>query len=203
MKTRLGSYTYADYKTWPDEERWELIEGRAWAMSPAPSLGHQDILGKLYMSFGSFLKGKPCKVFLAPFDVLLPAGEEVDDEIETVVQPDLAVYCDKSRLTRAGAKGAPDIAAEILSPSTSRKDQREKFDLYQRHGVREYWVIDPLGAWLCVYRLLSPGALATPGPASAFDEGELREQGKDFGPVGSHVLSGFAIDPGELFAELP
>jgi Uma2 family endonuclease len=188
-------FTYRHYRTWPDEERWELIEGHAWAMSPAPTLWHQDLLGRLHTAFAIFLRGKPCRVFLAPFDVLLPSGDEKDDdEVDTVVQPDLVVYCDKSKLNPKGGRGAPDIAVEILSPSTSKKDQREKFDLYQKHGVREYWIVDAAGAWLCVYRLKESTKL--------FDEGELREEGRDYGPIASRVLEGFSIAPEELFANM-
>jgi Uma2 family endonuclease len=186
-------FTYRHYRTWPDSERWELIEGHAWAMSPAPTRYHQGLVGKLHASLDRYLSGKPCHAYLAPFDVLLPAGDEADDEVDTVVQPDIVVYCDTSRLTKAGARGAPDLAVEILSPSTSKKDQREKFDLYQRHGVREYWVVDPMGSWLCVYRLSSEGA---------FDEGELREPLREYGPIASKVLEGFVIEPKELFADM-
>jgi hypothetical protein len=101
-------FTYRQYKTWPDEERWELIDGHAWSMSPAPRTRHQTLLGKLHLEFGTFLRGKPCKVFLAPFDVLIPKAEEPDDDVDTVVQPDLVVFCDRSRITDKGSRGAPD-----------------------------------------------------------------------------------------------
>jgi Uma2 family endonuclease len=187
-----GKFTYRHYLTWPDEERWELIEGVAWSMSPAPKRGHQEIQARLLTEIRVFLKGKPCKAYDAPFDVLLPRAGEADDKVDTVVQPDLVVYCDRSKLTPAGARGAPDLIVEILSPSTSKKDQREKFDLYQKHGVREYWIVDPAGAWLCVYRLK---------PDGQFDEGDLRESLREYGPIASSVLEGFAVDPAELFAE--
>jgi len=188
-------FTYRHYKTWPDCERWELIEGHAWAMSPAPLRRHQELVWKLSSLLDAYLKGKPCKGFTSPFDVLLPAGDEADDEVDTVVQPDLVVYCDRSKLTEAGARGAPDLVVEILSPSTSKKDQREKFNLYERHGVREYWIVDPAGEWLCVYRLGS-GASDRQG----FDEGELRERLRDYSPIASRALEGFVVDPGELFS---
>jgi Uma2 family endonuclease len=186
-------FTYRQYRTWPDEERWELIDGMAWAMSPAPRRGHQEIQARLITEIRQFLKGKPCKAYDAPFDVILPHGDEDDDEVDTVVQPDIVVFCDRSKLTQAGARGAPDLVVEILSPSTSKKDQREKFDLYEKHGVREYWVVDPAGAWLCVYRLKDDGA---------FDSGELRESLREYGPIESSVLEGFTVDPGELFADM-
>jgi Uma2 family endonuclease len=192
---RGASFTYRHYKTWPDEERWELIDGRAWAMSPAPTLNHQDIAGMLYADMRTFLREKNCRPFIAPFDVLLPEGDEADDEVATVVQPDIVVFCDKSKLTKAGARGAPDLVVEILSPSTSKKDLGDKFRLYEKHQVREYWVVDPVGEWLCVYRL---------DPAGRYDQGALREKGRgrDWSPVESSVLPGFVVDPVELFADM-
>ncbi len=185
-------FTYAHYRTWPDEERWELIDGTAWAMSPAPIRFHQRIAGWFHARLDVFLEGKPCRAYIAPFDVLLPRADEPDDEVDCVVQPDVVVYCDRSKLTRAGARGAPDLALEVLSPSTSKKDQREKFDLYERAGVREYWVADPAGKWLCVYRRTKDGR---------FDEGELRDPDRDYRPIASAVLEGFVIDPSRLFEE--
>jgi len=186
-------FTYRNYRTWPDSERWELIGGRAWAMSPAPRLRHQEVLGRLFSDMKVFLRTRPCRVFIAPFDVLFPEGDEPDDEIDTVVQPDIVVFCDKSKLTEAGARGAPDLAIEILSPSTSKKDQHEKFELYESHGVREYWVVDPAAWSMWMYRLAKP---------SRFDEGELRDRLGDISPIVSSVLEGFAVNPAELFADL-
>ena len=186
-------YTYRQYRTWPDSERWELIDGHAWSMSPAPRRRHQEISGKLFLEIGAFLKGKPCKVYEAPFDVLLPAGEEPDDEVDTVVQPDIAVFCDRSKLTERGARGAPDLVVEILSPLTSRKDQREKFDRYERARVREYWIIDPAAWSVWIYRIQAEGG---------YDEGKLKERLGDTSPIESSVLEGFVLDPVELFADL-
>jgi Uma2 family endonuclease len=187
-----GKFAYRHYRTWPDEERWELINGIAWSMSPAPTERHQELSWRLSIMFGNYLKGKPCKAFAAPYDVLLPHGDESDDEVDTVVQPDIVVFCDHSKRRANGARGTPDLIVEILSPSTSKKDQREKFDLYQKHGVREYWIVDPAGAWLCVYRQKADGC---------FDSGELRESLREYGPIASSVLEGFSVDPKELFAE--
>jgi Uma2 family endonuclease len=186
-------FTYRQYKTWPDTERWELIDGHAWSMSPAPMPRHQIILGKLHLEFGNFLKGKPCKAFLAPFDVLIPKADESDDDIDTVVQPDLLVFCDKTKITDKGSRGAPDLAIEILSPSTSRKDLNEKYRLYERSGVREYWVVDPGNRSIMVYRL---------GADGRYDEGELREKNLDFSPIASTVVVGLSIDPEELFTDI-
>lgn len=186
-------FTYRHYRTWPDNERWELIEGQAWNMCAAPMRRHQRLSGRLYRWLGNFLEGKSCEAYAAPFDVLLPEGDEDEDDIDTVVQPDIVVYCDTSKLRDYGARGAPDLVVEILSPSTSRKDQKEKLDLYEKHGVREYWVLDPSGRWLCIYHRK---------PDGRFDEGELREPGRDYGSVESQVLEGFVVEPPRLFEDL-
>jgi len=169
-------YTYGDYRNWPDDERWELIEGTAWNMSPAawlsspdhsrvvgrpsaaPSRWHQQYSIEIARQISNFLIDDPCQVFTAPFDVLLPTfGETEEDDVTTVVQPDISVICDESKLTDKGCTGAPDWIIEILSPYTSRKDIAIKFDLYQRHGVREYWIVDPAAKYVHVYVLNEKG----------------------------------------------
>ena len=118
-------YTYADYLTWDDDVRWELIDGVPYMMS-APSWQHQGILSNLHLFFGSFLKGKKCKVYFAPYDVRLNA----DTFDNTVVQPDLVIVCDRSKYMDTGYVGAPELVVEVLSPSTSRYDQAIKYDAY-------------------------------------------------------------------------
>jgi len=132
-------YTYADYCTWPDSERWELIEGVPYAMSLVPNQQHQKISVELTVQFGVFLKGKSCELFTAPFDVRLNVNEDDD----TVCQPDLLVVCDHSKLDGKCCNGAPDLVIEISSPSTARHDRVIKLRLYQKAGVREYWIVDP------------------------------------------------------------
>lgn len=184
-------YTYGMYKDWPDEERWELIHGVAYNMSPAPSRKHQETLSWLFRELSLFLKDKSCKTYFAPFDVRLPEADEADDEaIDTVVQPDIVVFCDLTRLDDAGAKGAPDICVEVLSPSTSRKDLSVKFDLYERHGVKEYWVVDPAGEWFQVFSMIDNGK---------FDEGRLFVKDGVFQSV---VLPGFELNTQELFESI-
>ena len=136
-------YTYGDYLTWCDEERWELIDGVPYNMTPAPSRAHQGISVELARQMANYLVGKTCRIYTAPFDVRLPKGEEKDERIKTVVQPDLLVVCDESKLDDRGCKGAPDLIVEILSPHTAVKDMKTKRDLYERVGVEEYWLIDP------------------------------------------------------------
>ena len=133
-------YTYADYCTWDDDTRWELIEGVPYAMAPSPSLSHQSLSGSIHNQLYNFLVGNPCRVFAAPFDVRLNAAGDDDD---TVVQPDIVVVCDREKLDEKGCNGAPDMVVEILSPSSDRHDRFVKFRLYRSAGVREYWIVDP------------------------------------------------------------
>lgn len=122
-------------------------------MSLAPSRRHQKVISILSRSFGNFLAGKPCEFYVAPFDVRLTDDYSQDELVENVVQPDISVFCDKSKLDDKGAIGAPDLAVEILSPSTSKKDMSEKMLLYQKFKVKEYWVVDPEGKDVRVFAL--------------------------------------------------
>ena len=128
-------FTYADYQSWPEEERWEIINGQAYAMTPAPSVRHQKIVGRLYVKLENSLSGNPCVPLVAPTDVVL-------DEVN-VVQPDILVVCDQSKITEANIQGAPDMVIEVISPSTTLKDRREKKAIYERFGVLEYILVYP------------------------------------------------------------
>jgi Uma2 family endonuclease len=150
---RLEYYTYGDYLLWDDGERWELIDGVVYNMSPAPNRRHQKISGEFFRQFANFLIGKPCQVYASPFDVRLPEGGEAESDISTVLQPDISVICDSHKLDDAGCVGAPDLIVEILSPATSRKDHKEKFNRYERAGVKEYWLVDPLANTVTVFKL--------------------------------------------------
>ena len=147
-------YTYSDYCTWEEDERWELIDGVPYAMAPAPSLGHQDVSGELFHQIRSFLESNPCRVFIAPVDVRLNA----DDADDTVVQPDILVVCDESKFEKNGKGiiGAPDFIAEVISPSTAIRDWVVKRELYEKYGVKEYWIID-LRNSLLVVNILEDG----------------------------------------------
>jgi Uma2 family endonuclease len=165
-------YTYADYLTWPEDVRYELIDGIAYpispapdgvahAMSPAPLRVHQELLGAIYREAANALDGKPCRPFIAPFDVRLPHANEADGEVDTVVQPDLVVVCDRRKLDERGCRGAPDWVVEVLSPSTAGHDLILKRRLYARAGVREYWLVHPVDRVVTVYRL-QDGAFGAP-----------------------------------------
>jgi len=175
-------FTYADYCSWEDDERWELIDGVAYAMS-APSQAHQEILGKLYIKISTFLSGKPCKVFLAPFDVRL----NYDSGDDTVVQPDVMVICDRTKLDGKSCNGAPDLVIEIMSPSSTMRDKVLKYRKYLQAGVREYWIVDP------DYKTVSVHLLKN-------DEYGVRVYGiENTMPVS--VLEGCKINLAEVFAE--
>ncbi len=150
-----GTYSYSDYLTWQWTEMTELIRGKIYKMSPAPGSTHQKVSMKLTLDIGNFLKGKKCQLFSAPFDVRLPLSskQKTDKQITTVVQPDLCVVCDPSKIDERGCLGAPDWIIEILSRHTSAKDLREKFDVYEEAGVREYWVVHPQEQTVLVYTL--------------------------------------------------
>ncbi len=180
-------YTYKDYAGWPDEERWELINGVAYNMSPAPSRFHQEISGALFNSIYNYLKDKSCKVYHAPFDVRLPKGEEPEEEIVTVVQPDIVVICEEKKLDDKGCKGAPDLVVEIVSPSTVSKDMKEKLAVYERHGVKEYWIIHPIDKLAIVYSLQEDRQYVKP------------EIYSEDNAVESKVLAGFSVDLRTLF----
>ncbi len=137
-------YTYADYLTWLDDSRRELIDGVVRLLFPAPKRIHQDISRNIEYSIMTFLRGKSCKIYDAPFDVRLPKNGEKDGrQIYTVVQPDICVVCDLTKLDDNGCLGAPDMIVEIVSPSNTKHDIDTKFHLYQKHGVREYWIVFP------------------------------------------------------------
>lgn len=155
-------YTYADLAQWPEDERWELIEGIPYAMT-APQRLHQEIVSELCRQIGNYLQGKTCKFYVAPFDVRLPYKDEADNDVESVVQPDISVICDPSKLDKKGCRGAPDWLIEVLSPSTALKDMNAKRSLYQQHGVQEYWIIHPEDRWIMAYTLDEQGRYGQPG----------------------------------------
>jgi Uma2 family endonuclease len=146
-------YSYADYLGWDEERRCELIDGVVFDMSPAPSTRHQDVLSELTAALRTRLRDTSCRAFVAPFDVRLFADNKQDDEVYHVVQPDLVIVCDKHKLDEKGCKGTPDLIIEVLSPSTAKKDRVMKFNLYERAGVKYYWIVDPLNETLEVYAL--------------------------------------------------
>ncbi|MEO8087021.1 MAG: Uma2 family endonuclease [Bacteroidota bacterium] len=190
---RGKGYTYADYLTWDDGRRWEIIDGVAYEkiegpsivsdMSPAPNRFHQTIVTNLIREIGNYLKGKEGNIFSAPFDVRLQDSEKL-----TIVQPDVSIFCNSEHLNAKGASGPPDWIIEILSPSTSTKDLGKKILLYQKFGVREYWIIHPDEKFVSVHILAGDGR---------YDVGKDFESGEKISPT---VFSDLQINLPEIFA---
>lgn len=146
-------YTYADLLSWEEDTRYELYDGQPVALA-SPSNIHQLVSGELFRQLANYLSGKRCKVYPAPFDVrLFEKPGESPGNVDTVVQPDIMVICDSNKVDRHGIHGAPDLIIEILSDSTRRTDRLIKFNLYQRAGVQEYWIVDPAARVVLVHTL--------------------------------------------------
>ncbi|NLI94135.1 MAG: Uma2 family endonuclease [Peptococcaceae bacterium] len=154
-------YTYADCLTWPENERWEIHEGVP-CMLTAPSWQHQEILGSLFNQLYNYLEGKPCRVFCAPFDLRLPEPGQTDEETTFVVQPDITVVCDVTKLNRTGYCGVPTLIIEITSPATAKIDKIIKFNRFEKMGVPEYWIVEPEEKIVSVYTLLENGRYGRP-----------------------------------------
>lgn len=148
-------YTYADYLTWNFKERVELIKGWIHKMSPAPLSVHQRIAADLFSEIGPFFKKAICQAIFSPFDVRLLdiRKSTADQDIYTVVQPDICVICDPAKIDRRGCVGAPDWVIEILSPGNTKTEMSDKFELYQENGVREYWIVQPEFESILVFAL--------------------------------------------------
>ena len=181
-------YTYKDYLSWQGDERWELIDGVPYCMSPAPSRLHQDIVRNIMVKFANFLEGKSCKVYDAPFDVRLSFEEEKEEDVVNVVQPDIVVVCDKKKLDDRGCKGAPDLVVEVLSPATGKKDMHEKFVLYEKAGVKEYWVIYPKDKTIVVFVL----------EGEKYDDGTVYTVEKS---ITTNVLENFRLNLEDAFKQ--
>ncbi len=180
--------TYGDCLHWPEDERWEIIDGVPYNMTAAPSTKHQTVLGELFFQIRSFLTDDAiCRVFIAPFDVRLPEKHEADESIINVVQPDIAVICDPSKIDEKGCRGAPDWIIEVLSPFTSSKDHIAKRLLYERMGVREYWLAHPFDEMVTLFILGADGKFKPP----TFREGK--------GSIDVSVLPGLTLDLDVVF----
>jgi Uma2 family endonuclease len=167
--TLKAKYSYADYLQWKTEKRIELIDGIPFELFPAPSTTHQRISSKIAFKTLSFFEDSKCEVFIAPFDVRLTQKSGNDEEIFTVVQPDLCVICDKDKIDRKGCLGAPDLVVEILSPGNSAMEKRDKFNVYEKGGVREYWMVDFREKMVLVYVLNELGKFIGLQPLTEMD----------------------------------
>ena len=178
-------YTYADYLKWDFEEIVELIKGKIFAKAAAPNRRHQEVSGNLSAFFWNFLKGHSCKVYSAPFDVRLSRDPDFS-KIDSVVQPDISVICDLSKLDDKGCWGAPDLIVEILSPGNSRVEVQNKYELYEEYGVREYCVVHPTDCTVLIYTLIG-GKFQ---PSRLFTSGDQ---------INSSVIPGFSLDLEDVF----
>jgi len=154
LKRDTDYHTYSDYLTWSRDYGDELINGTAYVREPpSPSQSHQEIVVELCRQAANALKGKRCRVYVAPFDVRLPKSTEEDGQVDTVVQPDVLIVSDPKKVDARGVRGAPDWVAEVLSPSTARHDRTLKLSAYERAGVREVWLVDSVDRTLTIYQL--------------------------------------------------
>ena len=183
------TYTYADYLKWNFDERLELIKGKIFPMSPAPAEIHQRISQKVNRALLNFFYNKPCEVYAAPFDVRLIRKSKKDKEIITVVQPDICVICDLSKIDGRGCIGAPDIVVEILSPGNNQKELKNKHEVYEEAGVKEYWIIHPQYKTFFKYVLNESGKFQPTNLLTFGDE------------VTSPILPNFALNLDEVFAD--
>ncbi|MCU7836754.1 MAG: Uma2 family endonuclease [gamma proteobacterium symbiont of Taylorina sp.] len=147
-------FTYHHYQQWSEDERWQIIDGEAFAMSPAPTIIHHVICFLIAKKLSDLLNQSQCQVFISPVDVLLPKADEEDNAVDTIVQPDVLIVCDKDKIREKNIKGAPDFIVEVLSPSTAKLDEGIKRDLYQNAGVKEYWLVHPLDKTINQYQFI-------------------------------------------------
>ncbi len=179
-------YSYSDYLSWQFSERVELIKGWVYKMSPAPNVKHQRISGRLFYKVFDFLNAEKCQVFHAPFDVRLPIVSK-NNKQDTVVQPDITIICDDTKLDEQGCNGAPDIVMEILSPGNTRREMKEKFELYQDSKIPEYWLIHPSDETVIIYVLNDNGEYIGSKPYLSGDT------------INSLALTGFTLEVASLF----
>ncbi len=188
LPAKQERFTFADVLVWDEDERIEIINGEAFMMA-TPSSRHQEISMELSRQLANFLEGKRCRVYPAPFGVrLFEQDGDSPENVDTIVEPDISVVCDRNKIDKHGCKGAPDMVIEILSPSSLRHDRLVKLNLYQRAGVREYWIVDPENRSVQVFTL-DGGAL------------KIRE---DYGPqdvAKVNVLDGCFIELSKVFSE--
>jgi Uma2 family endonuclease len=187
-----GVYSYADYLLWQFEERVELIRGKIFKMSPAPSEKHQRVSSRLHVSIVNSFSDKLCRLYAAPFDVRLydiKKSQKANKEVFTVVQPDLCVICDKSKIDERGAIGAPDLIVEILSLGNSRKEMKLKYELYEESGVQEYWVVYPYEEHLLQFALNDK------------QKYELHQMYEADDIVNSFIFPNLGVDLEKIFAE--
>ena len=189
-KKKQQKYSYADYLTWDEDNRYEIIDGEVFDMT-SPGVLHQRIVTELGRQMANFFDNKPCEVFFAPLDVLLAKNVSRSDEVFTVVQPDIMVVCDPKKIEERGIVGAPDLVVEIISPSTSSKDNIIKRRIYEQAGVKEFWLVHPVDRLIRVYKL---------GKDGRFEREEIYD---DTAEIAIAQFAGLSVDCRRLFPPLP
>ena len=186
------TYSYADYLQWTFDERLELIKGKIFKMTPAPASSHQKISWIISGELYNYLKKDSCQAFSAPFDVRLPqtVNDDSDKKIFTVVQPDICIICDRTKIDKKGCTGAPDIIIEILSPGNNKKELRNKYEVYEESGVKEYWIVSPQDKSFLQYTLNSTGHYQASRLMTLGDE------------VTTPVLAGFILNLDTVFESM-
>ncbi|WP_293305321.1 Uma2 family endonuclease [Pedobacter sp. UBA5917] len=184
------TYSYASYLNWLFPERVELIAGKIFKMSPAPSSVHQQITGNIYRRLGNFLEKQPCKVFISPFDVRFPKESKDDKDVYTVLQPDICVICDRNKIDIRGCIGAPDLVVEVLSPGNSKMELLNKYRVYEEFGVKEYWIVSQSDQNVLIYTLNEDSKFQ---PSKIFTLSET---------ITSSVLPGFELALDDVFEEM-
>ena len=184
------TYSYANYLNWLFDDRVELIKGKIFKMSPAPSRLHQEISRNIFLEIGNFLQDQPCKVYCAPFDVRFPKESKADRDVYTVLQPDICIICDKRKLDDRGCIGAPDLVVEILSPGNTKVELLHKYQVYQEFGVKEYWVVSQSDQSILIYTLNEYGKFQ---PSKIFTLSEK---------ITSTVLPGFELALDDVFGDV-
>lgn len=189
LPAEKSRYSFADFLAWDEHERAEIIGGEIYLMG-TPSSRHQEISFEIGRQLGNYLEGKRCRVYPAPYGVRLFEQDRDDPEaVDTVVEPDISVICDRGKIDKTGCKGAPDMVVEILSPSTQRHDRLVKLGLYQRAGVREYWIVSPEEQTVQVMLLDSGGILQL---HEVYDRDSIAKV---------NILDGCFIELAKVFAE--
>jgi len=183
-----GNYSYADYLTWTMDEIVEIIKGKVFKMN-APKRIHQELSGALFTKIYNHLNNQKCKTYAAPFDVRLPIKSKKNEDIFTVVQPDICVICDLEKLDDLGCIGAPDLVIEILSEGNNKKELKNKYEVYEESGVKEYWIINPKGQTLTINTLVN-GQYKTSRLLTTGDE------------ITTAILPGFVLNLEDIFAHL-
>jgi Uma2 family endonuclease len=183
-----GKYSYADYLQWTMKEMVEIIKGRVFKLS-APKRVHQTISIRISSKIYNLLEGQKCKVYTAPFDVRLPVISRKNEDIFTVVQPDICVICDPTKLDEAGCIGAPDLIIEILSKGNNKKELQNKYEVYEESGVKEYWIIEPESQFLLVNTLIE----------GKYQSSRLMTLGDE---ITTPILPNFILKLNEVFANL-